>query len=92
MKRNLFSQANIRKWKRRVRTWILRTHPEEKEFINYFDKDVTFEEVWLRMNQGEDFYDICSCTDMTQRELVFGELADLLRCNYGIIYDAWIHR
>lgn len=91
MKSNPIPQTDLRKWNRRVRAWILRVHPEEKKFIYEFDKNITFEEVWQRMNQGEDFYEICRCTESAQRELVFGELANLLGCDYADIYDTWLH-
>ena len=70
---------------RKVRGWLLRLHPEEKELIGDFRKDVTFAEINRRMHGGEDFYKVCDCTESVQREYVFAELARL----YGTDYDYW---
>lgn len=71
--------------KRKVRAWLLRTHPEEKMMIGEFRKDVTFAEVNRRMHKGHGFYTICKCGESVQRELVFAELARI----YGTEYDYW---
>lgn len=79
--------ANPKAGAHRVRAWILRTHPEEKPMIGDFSKTITFAEVAKRMLAGENFYDICSCTDSVQREYCFAKLADL----YGTDYDFWYY-
>ena len=73
---------------RRIRAWLLRTCPEEKPMIGDFRKDVTFAEVNRRMHGGENFYDICDCSESVQREIVFRELARL----YGTKYDYWYNQ
>ena len=77
---------------RRVRGWLLRTYPEEKTMIGHFRKDVTFADVNRRMHGGEDFYDILDCSESTQREYVFTELARLYKTGYGYWYDLWLER
>ncbi|MBO5515935.1 MAG: hypothetical protein J5963_07500, partial [Schwartzia sp.] len=76
---------------RRIRAWLLRTCPEEKPMIGDFRKDVTFAEVNRRMHGGENFYDICDCSESVQREIVFRELARLYGTKYDYWYDLWLH-
>ena len=42
----------------KVREWILKEKPSEKELIGDFDPEVTFREVAERMLKGEDFYEV----------------------------------
>ena len=76
---------------RKVRTWLLKTHPEEKPLIGDFRKDVTFAEVNRRMHKGEDFYAICACGESVQRELVFAEMERIYEgTDYDYWYDLWL--
>ena len=75
---------------RRVRAWLLRTHPEEEPMIGDFRKGVTFAEINRRMHNGEDFYDICECTESDQREYVFHELARIYKTEYNFWYYLWL--
>jgi hypothetical protein len=75
----------------KVRGWILRTHPEERDLIGDFDKDVTWREVARRMLAGECFYDICDCGESVQREYAFGEMARLFDVPYEFFYECWLH-
>ena len=77
---------------RRVRNWLLRTHPEEKTLIYDFRKDVTFAEVNRRMHGGEDFYGICDCDESVQREYVFAEMARIYKTPYDYWYYLWLGR
>ena len=74
----------------KVREWILREKPSEKEMIGDFDPEVTFREVAERMMKGEDFYVICSCGESVQRELAFGRLAEVFGTNYEFWYRTWL--
>ena len=73
-----------------VRDWLLREHPDEKTMIGDFSKTVTFEEVAKRMRAGEDFYDICDCTESVQREYCFARMAELFGTNYEYWYRTWL--
>lgn len=75
---------------RKVRGWLLRTHPEEKGMIGDFRKDVTFAEVNRRMHEGENFYAICECGESVQRELVFAEMARIYGNEYDYWYELWL--
>ena len=83
--------AKPTQWNRRIRDWLLRCYPRERDFIGNFRTDAIFREVWERMQKGEDFYEICECGDSARREYVFDELANLNGCDYEVIYALWLH-
>jgi len=76
---------------RKIRLWLLRTHPEERELIGDFDKSVTFAEVNRRMHMGDDFYAICDCGESVQREIVFAEMARIYGTPYDYWYNLWLN-
>lgn len=73
----------------KVRTWLLRNHPEEETMIGDFSKGITFRRLGERMRNGENFYDICDCTESVQREYCFARLAELFGTNYEYWYRTW---
>ena len=75
----------------KVRGWILRTHPEEKDLIGEFDREITWRELARRMLAGEGFYDICDCTESVQREYAFQRMSELFATDYEFWYLAWLH-
>ena len=84
--------ADPKEASRKVRAWLLRTHPGEKSMIGDFRKDVTFAEVNRRMHMGEDFYRICNCGESAQREYIFAEMARIYEgTDYDYWYDLWLH-
>jgi hypothetical protein len=74
----------------KVREWILSNHPEEKEMIGDFSPTITFREVAERMEKGENFYEICDCSESVQREYCFSRLATLFGTNYEYWYRTWL--
>ena len=54
----------------KVREWILSNHPEEKEMIGDFSPTITFREVAERMEKGENFYEICDCSESVHESVV----------------------
>ena len=75
----------------KVRGWILRTHPEEKDLIGDFDREITWREVARRMLAGECFYDICDCTESVQREYAYQRMGELFATDYDFWYFCWLH-
>ena len=75
---------------RKVRAWLLKTHPGERTMIGDFRKDVTFAEINRRMHGGEDFYEIADCGESVQREIVFAELARIYGTEYEYWYSLWL--
>lgn len=74
----------------KVRGWILRTHPEEKDLIGEFDRTITWRELARRMLAGECFYDICDCTESMQREYAFQRMSELFATDYDFWYVMWL--
>ena len=71
--------ADPKEASRKVRHWLLKTHPEEKPLIGDFRKDVTFAEV-------------TSLRKSVQRELVFAEMARIYEgTDYDYWYDLWLN-
>ena len=73
----------------KVRRWMLRVHPEEREMIGDFSATVTWRELARRMLAGENFYDVCSCTESTEREYAFQRMAELFGTGYDFWYLLW---
>lgn len=76
----------------KVKDWYFREFPDEEPFREDFTNgEVTFRELYDRMNKGEDPYIILGIGDSTIREGVFAGLADRLNVDYKVIYDLWLH-
>ncbi len=73
-----------------VHAWLWTAHPNERCMMKGFNKTITLREVWDGMLKGDDFYEMCSCGDSVQRELVFDRLAELLGKTYDQIYNVWL--
>lgn len=75
-----------------VRAFIVKAHPEEKDFLGDFSKGVTFGKLADRMIAGENFYDVCDCTESVQREICFNALVDVFPgTKYADWYDLWLY-
>jgi len=74
----------------KVRGWILRTHPDEKDLIGDFDREITWREVARRMLAGEEFYSICECTESVEREYAFQRMSELFGTDYEFWYVMWL--
>ena len=74
-----------------VREWILSNFPEEAAMIGDFSTTITFREVAERMEKGENFYNICDCSESVQREYCFSRLAELFGTNYEYWYRTWLN-
>ena len=82
--------ADPKKALRKIREWMLKEHPEERKMLYEFRKDVTFAEVNRRMHNGEDFYDICACSESEQRIKVFEEMMQIYNTTYDYWYYLWL--
>ena len=53
-----------------------------------------FDELWGRMQDGEDFYEIASVDgtgfDSAVRENIFSGMSDILDIPYDEIYETWL--
>lgn len=78
-----------------VKDWYTNEHPED-EYGEQLDENITFWDAyeWLAEHGGEDggdFYDFIGAGDSFIREEIFGHLAELMDCDYDIIYLQWLH-
>lgn len=78
-----------------VRDWYIAEHPED-DFGYELNDDVSFEDAyeWLAENGGENgggFYDFIGAADSYIREEIFGQLSELMECDYDVVYYQWLN-
>lgn len=75
-----------------VRDWYMATFPTDDLGGDIYP-DFTFSKAMLQLvnHPGEDFYDYIGVGDSLIRERIFAEAADILGCDYDVIYNAWLH-
>lgn len=71
-----------------VDDWYLQTFPDDKLGVDI--AHVKFSEVYQRMLNKEDIYEILDIVDSVIRERIFLELARRLNKDYDYIYDLWL--
>ena len=71
-----------------VDDWYLQTFPNDELGVNI--AHVKFSEVYQRMLNKEDIYEILDTTDSVIRERIFLELANRLNKDYDYVYDLWL--
>ena len=77
--------------KKSVKKWYLDEYPSDREEGSKLKSGLTFAELWARMQDGEEFYDIAfnGFGDSIIRERIFGKLAEILKVDYDVIYETW---
>ena len=71
-----------------VDDWYLQTFPGDKLGVDI--AHVKFSEVYQRMLNKEDIYEILDIIDSVIRERIFLELANRLNKDYDYVYDLWL--
>lgn len=71
-----------------VDDWYLQTFPDDKLGVDI--AHVKFSEVYQRMLNKEDIYEILDIVDSVIRERIFLELARRLNKDYDYVYDLWL--
>lgn len=51
---------------------------------------LTFQELWIQMKKGVNFYDIINVSDSLVRERIFKCLSFIMECEYDEIYNVWL--
>ena len=74
-----------------VKEWLLQEYPEEEEFLVDMRDDLTFQDVYDLMMEGNEIYDILNISDSTDREYVFNGLSEATGKDYEYFYQLWIH-
>lgn len=77
---------------KKVKEYYLKEFPNEEDFVKYTPKNITFRELYDRMQKGEDVYDILDIGDSVVRERIFDELSRLLDVDYDVIYKLWLNQ
>lgn len=62
------------------------------EVGHYINPDLTFAELWERMKDGEDAYQLISVNDSLVRERIFTELASRIYSSYNEVYSIWLNK
>ena len=68
-----------------VSDWYISKYPED-ELGKEIDSDTCFLSVLMDL---PDVYDVIGVYDSIVRERVFQKLADMVGCDYSIIYNQW---
>ena len=80
----------------RLQDWYVEHYPEDTDMADAFResdrKENTFADLFAIMDAGKDAYGILpESADSIVRERMFAELAYILGCDYGIIYQQWMN-
>ena len=70
---------------------VLTEEYPEDELSYEVDPDITFQELYSRMCDGEDVYDLLGVGDSVVREHVFEEISARLNCDYDEVYNIWLN-
>lgn len=72
-----------------IKTWYTKKFPTDD--VGQTLKDISFQEVYDGMKNGDDFYNMMGgVCDSVVRERIFEQLAILYECSYDVIYDLWL--
>ena len=74
-----------------VKEWLLQEYPEEEDFLVDMDDTLTFKDVYDRMLNGEEIYEITNIGDSTDREYIFNGLSEATGKDYEYFYQLWVH-
>lgn len=80
----------------RLQDWYVQHYPQDTDMAEEFRvserKGKTFADLFAYMDFGKDVYEVLpEGADSIVRERMFAELASILGCDYGIIYQQWLH-
>lgn len=73
-----------------VKEFYVKKYPTD-ELGQDIDPTITFEDLYNRMKNGEDFYDIVDVSDSVIRERIFEKLAEINNVSYDDIYNLWLY-
>jgi len=73
-----------------IKKWYLTEYPTDEAGEDIND-DVTFADVVSALDKHKDVYDVLGdYADSIIRERVFEKLAEILNCDYDVIYNQWL--
>ena len=74
-----------------IKGWYMRNYPTDG-LGNEIDSRVTFKDLYDRMEDGEDVYEVIGVGDSVVRERLFDELAKRRHVSYDTIYRLWLSK
>ena len=72
-----------------IKDYYTSYYPSDEEG-KYLDETATFTGMLETLNNGSDVYDYFGEADSVIRERLFSRLAEILNCDYTIIYNKWL--
>ena len=72
-----------------IKDYYTSYYPSDEEG-KYLDETATFTGMLETLNNGSDVYDYLGEADSVIRERLFSRLAEILNCDYTIIYNKWL--
>lgn len=73
----------------KVKEWYRETYPTD-DLGKEINNEVTFENVFVGLDNYQDIYDIIGVGDSVIRERVFKKLAEIMNVDYDYIYQQWL--
>lgn len=73
----------------KIKEFYLESFPDD-ELGQDINPEATFEGLFETLDRYRDAYDYIGVGDSLVRERCFEKLAELMQCDYSIIYDQWL--
>lgn len=74
-----------------IRDWYIKKYPDDELGLE-IDPKVTFNDLLVTLDFGENVYDCLGVGDSVVRESCFNELARMMKVDYKEIYNLWLNR
>ena len=75
--------------KQGLRAWYIRNYPDD-ELGKEINPDADFEGLFETLDNYQDVYDYFGVEDSIVRERLFARLAEIMGCDYDVVYDQWL--
>lgn len=73
----------------KIKNWYLKKYSSDEMGFD-INTNVTFNDVIDALTKQRDVYGVIGADDSIIRERVFEKLAELLDCDYNVIYNKWL--
>ena len=73
-----------------IKDWYIRTYPTD-ELGEEMNEKITFEDLFIILDNGKSVYDSLGVLDSIIRERVFSKLAEIMQVDYDYIYYQWLN-
>lgn len=72
-----------------IKEWYKATYKDD-ELGDRINDDASWSDLWEKLCKGFDIYDVIGVEDSVVRERLFEELAEILECDYDVVYYTWL--